>query len=560
MKLLDRRFFNFSLSVQGIAAQPAANPTAGTQYIVADNPTGAFAIALPNQIARYDGSAWSFTSPSAGSLEVLNLDSGEFLQFDGSAWIVVASLNNSSSDSSDSSSGNRPITIVDDIIYGCNDSSHTLSPTTLNELRGRPFLINSGQEFYLAVNNILSSGTLEDIYSFILDDFLNSSAVYAGFADAKIHSITGSGQYNLQYSSTDILDGDFIFNKADNSLYCYDANNSRFIKLGGHHSYVVDVLVDYIGNSLPESLNSGDAFVFDTTYNGGGVPSLAYFLNGEKKFHFAPSTGFSFANINSILSDEPAIYSTQYDSTEEFSIVHVIHDLYDGDTIFNKADGCTYILSVSGDSKSFVRITSPVFSPVQDILHIGYCYIDNIDTPSNNDDKCISWYDYTVSYVTANGSGGWSSHRMNSNQYGRYISLDDFKIYSFFAGGGSATGFIQSDIPIGGTFLNKADNSLYIFDGTALIKVGGNSSSDSLTLATEAHSLTAAEVTAKGFTLSHNIASGQEGNTLLFVSGIAQTVGVDFSASGNSITWNNKALDDIPLIAGDSLLIQYIYE
>ena len=122
----------------------------------------------------------------------------------------------------------------------------------------------------------------------------------------------------------------------------------------------------------------------------------------------------------------------------------------------------------------------------------------------------------------------------------------------------------MSDIPVGVPFLNKADNSLYIFDGTAFIKSGGNSSSDSpassLTLATEAHSLTAAEVTAKGFTLAHNIASGQEGNILLFISDIAQTVGVDFSASGNSITWNNKVLDDIPLIVGDSLLIQYIYE
>ena len=74
------------------------------------------------------------------------------------------------------------------------------------------------------------------------------------------------------------------------------------------------------------------------------------------------------------------------------------------------------------------------------------------------------------------------------------------------------------------------------------------------------HTLTAQEVTAKSFSLAHSVASGQENNILLFVSGVAQIAGVDFSASGNSISWNNKALDDIDLAAGDSFLIQYIKE
>ena len=104
--------------------------------------------------------------------------------------------------------------------------------------------------------------------------------------------------------------------------------------------------------------------------------------------------------------------------------------------------------------------------------------------------------------------------------------------------------------------INKADNFLYVYDGSAFIKASNDSVSVPV-LVTEAHSLTAAEVTAKSFSLSNNIASGQENNTLLFVSGIAQIVGSDFTASGNSISWNSKGLDNIALVAGDTFLVQY---
>lgn len=561
MKLLDRRFFNFSLSVQGFATQPAANPTAGTQYIVADNPTGAFASASQNQIARYDGENWSFFTPKEGDLEVLNLSTGEFLQFDGSHWNVVASLSNSNPDSS---SGSHPISIVDDIIYGYDDGdNHRLSPATLSELRGRPFLTTGSGYFYLAVDNILASGNLSG--NVTLDERYNSQAVYAGFADAKIHSLADIQESELQYSSTDILDGDFIFNKADNSLYCYDADHSRFIKLGGHRSYVVDALVDYVGSSLPASFNSGDALLYEVADTSQSGKYFRFFQNGQEKYAFEAPAAFSFANINSILSDDPAIYSVyQQESGNEYSALRITHDLYDGDAIFNKADGYTYIFSVSGNSKSFVRSTSAFCPPILDILHIGFSLPES---PDNDNDKYIQLVSNgpSVYFNSPDGSGGWNSEEINDNNlYGRYASLDNFKIYYFFPVPHDKPGFLLSDIPIGVPFLNNADNSLYIFDGTAFIKSGSNSSSDSpftsLNIATEAHSLSAAEVTAKGFSLAHNIANGQEGNTLLFVSGIAQTVGVDFSASGNSISWDNKALDSIPLAAGDDFLIQYVKE
>ena len=135
----------------------------------------------------------------------------------------------------------------------------------------------------------------------------------------------------------------------------------------------------------------------------------------------------------------------------------------------------------------------------------------------------------------------------------RYASSTDHKIYS-------SNGSALSDeaVPTGGTFLNKADNFLYVYDGANFIKASNNSASAVPVFVTESHSLTAAEVTAKSFSLSNSIASGQESNTLLFVSGIAQIVGTDFAASGNSISWNSKGLDSIGLATGDTFLVQYI--
>ena len=93
--MLDRRFFDVNIVVQGIANEPAANPTAGTQYIVGQNPTGAFAGVTADTLARYDGSAWSFIPPQEGSLEVINVETGEILGYDGSDWSVITTITGS---------------------------------------------------------------------------------------------------------------------------------------------------------------------------------------------------------------------------------------------------------------------------------------------------------------------------------------------------------------------------------------------------------------------------------------------------------------------------------
>lgn len=134
-----------------------------------------------------------------------------------------------------------------------------------------------------------------------------------------------------------------------------------------------------------------------------------------------------------------------------------------------------------------------------------------------------------------------------------YVSLTDKKLYVNSDGELSA-----ENIPDGSIFLNKSDGLLWYYNETAnkLVKL---SIPEVHTSITEYHTLTAAEATAKSFNLAHSIVSGEENNVLLAVCGIIQVAGIDFVANGNSISWNNKELENIGLIEGDIFIIHYLF-
>lgn len=107
---------------------------------------------------------------------------------------------------------------------------------------------------------------------------------------------------------------------------------------------------------------------------------------------------------------------------------------------------------------------------------------------------------------------------------------------------------------------NLETGQLLRYNGTDWVAVVTIPDADNIpaTPTTETHSLTKSEASAKSFTLSQSVAEGQEDNVLLFISGVAQIAGTDFSVSGNSISWSDKALDNIKLVEGDVFLIHYI--
>lgn len=115
---LDRRFLNVSITVKGIVNEPPTSPapTEGTQYIVGSSGTGAFGDADVNDIARYDGSKWTFTKPRAGEFEVFNLDTLEILSWNGGAWTALTQLKSAVDDSSEETVSSAPVTIVQGLV------------------------------------------------------------------------------------------------------------------------------------------------------------------------------------------------------------------------------------------------------------------------------------------------------------------------------------------------------------------------------------------------------------------------------------------------------------
>ena len=81
-----------SVTVLGVANEPAVIPASGDQYIVGDDPTGDFEEAEAGNIARYDGTTWEFLEPSSTGLEVINVSNGQIMRYTGGEWTCVASL------------------------------------------------------------------------------------------------------------------------------------------------------------------------------------------------------------------------------------------------------------------------------------------------------------------------------------------------------------------------------------------------------------------------------------------------------------------------------------
>ena len=112
----------------------------------------------------------------------------------------------------------------------------------------------------------------------------------------------------------------------------------------------------------------------------------------------------------------------------------------------------------------------------------------------------------------------------------------------------------------GCVIVSREDSSIYVKDSIIkkFITIGssnGNSSGNNLI--NEKLILSSTNIANKSLTLLGNIARGQENNVICFVGGTVQFAGTDFTASGDTISWNNKTIDTCGLKAGDTVVVQY---
>ena len=239
----------------------------------------------------------------------------------------------------------------------------------------------------------------------------------------------------------------------------------------------------------------------------------------------APTGDFSEATTNSI---------ARYDGTEWKFFAPRAGTL----EVLNATTG--EILQFNGTTWTSVTSLIGSVAPISKIVSTG------TSLPATATEGDLFLKTDNAKLYTATAEDTWDSGVAITNRI-RYASSTDFKIYE--ADGGELK---ISDLPIGGMFLNETDGYAYTYNGENFVKVG---SADEVVI--EMHTLTSKEVNEKSFTLSNFIKTGTEEKIMLSACGLTQTAGIDFTASGNTISWNGKDLEVIGLMAGDRFTIHY---
>ena len=171
----------------------------------------------------------------------------------------------------------------------------------------------------------------------------------------------------------------------------------------------------------------------------------------------------------------------------------------------------------------------------------------------------------TLKIHTATADNTWDEGE-KLRKYCDYI-LGGYGYYSYEPDNG---GLIkEQDINVPGTicaeigYNGEGEKSFYILYGNTWYLLANPSQNELLASMarqgktyTETHTLTAEDITAKGFTLSKSVATGEETNVLCFVSGVIQPVGIAFSMTNSTFYWTDKTLDG-HVSAGDVVILQY---
>ena len=216
--------------------------------------------------------------------------------------------------------------------------------------------------------------------------------------------------------------------------------------------------------------------------------------------------------------------------------------------VFNVDTG--EILTYNGTNWIAVASFAHLYSgTVHSFITSGY----TIPATAAKGDKFLLFDTEGDKLYTATDTDTWDEGSIPPNG-SQYVSTSNHTLYS--SNGSAIDAHTLQD---GASFFCKADGKLYVYDADNHSFISpADSAGGSAETVTETHTLTMQEAVNKSFTLAHSIANGQNSNILCFVCGVAQAVNTDFTASGNTISWDNKGLDDIGLEQGDTFILHYV--
>ena len=486
----------------------------------------------------------------------------------------------SDDDSSSSTQENKSIPVVYDIY---DHVITTESDTTKNSITKKVLNLGTAQNR----QNITRVGYYfaRDTHSIYVLDYVDD---------------TGNDRTLTSY---ELVDGDIFFCEVEGAFYRYDNNAIQRLDAFANLPPILDVF-DYF-------CNKSDLDSLDSKYKVAGKKILTYedyaseyiyrsqtaipdssesgvtFKTEEIEGGAMPQ-GAAFIVRNDSSNKGPKLYLFAYygDSNSALGgyISPSVLDIPDGAVFLNHADGLLYTFDAS--TKTVSRQPSVFIQPVENILPSYKSLTDSdIPEPTSEDQKffTISGEVASVMKLTHPDSGAevlaWpgfddSEYWVAMEPGKRYASLTDHKIYYIVKPTYDAAYTVSETLPDYAIFLNKADGCLYVYDtpNSTFIKVAGGSGSGAATssvlVKTEVHTLTEDEATEKCFELSKAIATDQNDNVLVFISGVAQAVGVDFYVDTDDddnykfIAWDKAQykLYNLGLHAGDLFIVQYYYK
>jgi len=452
--MIDRRFIDFSLIVQGVADEPSDDFVKGTQYIVGEMPLGDFENAEPGQIARYDGEKWNFISPKEAGLEVINAETGELLQFDGVIWNVVATL-------SGGGSGGQSLLVVDDLAIVVSSS----------EERPNDYIFN-----YCIVDNGLNSPAGYGYYAH--GNSYDLMYYYSGrYGDLPVNSVLAgdNGKYytfkptiddynHYLIEPSEIAAGTFVLNKACNMLYQFNGTSLELVggnTIGVNYAGLSDISskqsnADYWKHFGEVELNlyGNDCYLRSPDWN----------YDGWYSSHIATlKAGDLFASTN---------HCMLYYAVDENKCVPVSF-LKKGTVIFSDFDKRTYVsngTTLEKVKKNELITVKNVCE--QSMVGIGSPYNGNLGN------KCLVKDGNSIQISVCVGEHTWEKY--SDLTYGdRYLVLSEevFRanepcIYEYVEGTGNLgehSDFSRYSLEEETTIFDENSGTLYYYDGASLI-------------------------------------------------------------------------------------------
>ena len=480
--MIDRRFLDVSLIVQGVANEPAENPTIGTQYIVDEMPTGDFENAEPGQIARYDGKNWSFITPKDGNLEVINAETGRIMKFNGTEWKTKLALAKAQFV--------KNFTIAD--YFSCK--SFNIEPDNMtNYAPGEIVMVYYGREDWIELDiyRADAEGTLLKINSIIPENskflYNGNGALVPAIYTLQIGDKSGATlRFERNYKTPEI-----VFCEPTQHFYKFESD--KYVDLGTETPLYEVPTPEGIAN-IAENIyfNKYRTFIViddfglnevsdDTIYGTILIRTDQEIVqkhcntveNWNPRVKLFPSTYAS--------KTDGLLYEFIEDKESPFlnAVTITAKEIPDNAILFNKHYGMLYMYHSSDNS--FERLSQKIYI-VDDI--VDYMCWEWTETTSEKVIIKEGSKRLTDTALQEYHNESWFSFDSEFVAIGKkYLTLDDFfhnKIRIFerissddWRSDFSYKNWLYYDLEAGDYVINKADGQIYFFDGTALSAKNG---------------------------------------------------------------------------------------